>query len=206
MGDDHYKVAADVFMELFESAHIPSDPELLREEVGLICIKNRQKNNWVEINGRFFKYTTAYKKFFPEIDANVVKTARKYWNNELLNNRKIEWLVDYLISFPFSKRAILQLWKDDYSDLSKSSSCITSIFFRIKDDKLEMHSLVRANNATSLMFLDMSFMLAVQEHVAARLNIQSGDYYHFIDSLHLYRDEEERISNIYKYLKTKYAK
>ena len=56
------------------------------------------------------------------------------------------------------------------------------------------------------MFLDISFMLAVQDHVAARLSIQSGDYYHFINSLHLYRSEEERVGNIYKYLKTEYAK
>ena len=206
IGNDHYNVAADVLIELFESTNVPSDPELLKEEVGLICIENRKKDNWVEVDGQSFKYTTAYKKFFPDIDLNIIKIARKYWSSELLNNGKIEWLIDYLINFPFSKRAILQLWKDDYSDLSKSSSCITSIFFRIKNDKLEMHSSVRANNAASLMFLDISFMLAVQDHVAARLSIQSGDYYHFMNSLHLYRDEEERIGNIYKYLKTKYAK
>lgn len=200
-GKNVLKVARGAFISLFETNDTPSDPKLLREDVALIHIIHDKSTNWVKILNDEFILSDGYKQFSPFVDFKLLLTEKEYWGKELFGSGKANWLIDYLKKFPLSKRAIILLWKDEYRDLSKVCPCTSSIFFRIKNGKLEMHSTVRANNSSFLLFLDMSFMLAFQGFIAKQLGLESGDYYHFVDSLHFYRSEEGFIRSTYEYLK-----
>jgi len=194
-------VARKAFVVLYDEGGISSDPELLKEDVALIHIKRNKSEKWVSINNKKFVCSDKYRQFSPFVNPELMRVEKDYWEGELFRSGKADWLINYLKKFPFSKRAILLLWKDEYTNLSSNCSCTSSIFFRIKNSKLEMHSTVRANNCSFLLFLDMSFMLAFQDFIARKLDVGLGDYYHFVDSLHFYKTESDFISSTYKYLK-----
>lgn len=200
-GKNVLEISREAFITLYDSSDIPSDPELFKEDVALIHIESKEAENWVGVENNEFKCSDAYKKYSPFVDPKLLLIEKEYWDRELFGSGKSDWLVVYLKKFPLSKRAIILLWKDQYTDLSSTCSCTSSIFFRIKKGKLEMHSTVRANNCSFLLFMDMSFMLAFQSYIATKLGLEKGDYYHFVDSLHLYNTESDFISSTYKYLK-----
>lgn len=203
IGQDPYEVASKALIDLCSTGSA-MDPELLAEDSAAVLIKRSDEfENWVHIEDRSFCCTEAYKEFSPYVDPNIIEVEKEYWAEELFKKKKVDEIIEYLRKCPLSKRAIILLWRDDYRNLSSKCSCSTSIFFRCKGNKLEMHSNVRANNASFLLFLDSSFMLAVQEYVASNLNIEIGDYVHFVDSLHLYKNEEKYIEATYNYLKNK---
>lgn len=197
--------ARRAFLSLYETNNRPDDTELLKEDVSLIhIIQNKRSANWVTVLNKKFLYSDEYKNFSPYVNPNLIQKEKDYWEAEFFESDKSDWIIDYLRKFPFSKRAIILLWKNRYTDLSKTCPCTSSIFFRIKDGKLEMHSTVRANNASFLLFLDISFMLAFQSFIADQLGIRPGDYYHFVNSLHFYKTEEEFSALTYAYLKNIY--
>lgn len=200
-GQSILEISKETFISLHDSSDMSGDPELLKEDVALIHIVHKEMNNWVNVTNREFIYSDGYKKYSPYVDPKLLTIEKEYWDRELFGSGKSVWLIDYLKKFPLSKRAILLLWKDQYTDLSCTCSCTSSIFFRIKKGKLEMHSTVRANNCSFLLFMDMSFMLAFQSYIASELGLERGDYYHFVDSLHLYKTESDFISSTYNYLK-----
>lgn len=203
IGQNPYEVASKALVDLYSTGST-MDPELLAEDSAAVLIKRSNGfKNWVTIKDRGFCCTEAYKEFSPYVDSKIIEVEKEYWAEELFKKKRVDEIVEYLKEFPLSKRAIILLWRDGYRDLSNKCSCSTSIFFRRKGNKLEMHSNVRANNASFLLFLDSSFMLAVQEYVASNLKIEAGDYIHFVDSLHLYRTEEKYIKSTYNYLKSK---
>lgn len=201
IGQNPHEVASKALIDLYSTGSA-MDPELLAEDSATILIKRgNESKNWVSIKNQSFCCTEAYKEFSPYVDPKIIEIEKEYWAEELFKKNRLYEMVEYLKEYPLSKRAIILLWKDDYRDLSHKCSCSTSIFFRRKGNKLEMHSNVRANNASFLLFLDSSFMLAVQEYVASKLNIEVGDYIHFVDSLHLYKNEEKYIKSTFDYLK-----
>ena len=56
-----------------------------------------------------------------------------------------------------------------------------------------MHSHMRANNASFLLFMDMRILMGVQSFVARKLDVSVGSYVHFIDSLHIYEAERYHV-------------
>lgn len=203
IGQNPHEVASKVLIDLYSTGSA-MDPELLAEDSAAVLIKRSNGfKNWVTIKDRGFCCTEEYKEFSPYVDPKIIEIEKEYWAAELFKNKRVDEIIGYLRECPLSKRAIILLWREGYRDLSSKCSCSTSIFFRRKGNKLEMHSSVRANNASFLLFLDSSFMLAIQEYVASNLNIEVGDYVHFVDSLHLYKNEEKYIESTYNYLKNK---
>lgn len=202
-GNSPFEVASKVLINLYSSGSA-LDPELIAEDSAVIVIKqNNNLKNWVNIKNGIFDCTDEYKSFSPFVDPKLIEIEKEYWREELFLNGQVDGIVEYLREYPLSKRAIILLWKDQYRNLSDKCSCTTSIFFRRKGDELEVHTSVRANNASFFLFLDSSFIIAVQEYVASKLGLKMGDYVHFINSLHMYKSEKELVEKTYEYLKDK---
>ena len=199
---------------LFADGRDHGDPELYRESVGVIEISP----SFSQMNDPFdFLFEDSpeafasiepgdelppltidieslddpfpYHEYFPRLSAEIVGKELTYWNQQLFKQKKLKELIDYLKANPLSKRAIILFWEDAYRDLSKGAVCEIAIVFRMKDDALEMHTHMRANNATFLLFMDMRILMGVQAFVARQLGVSVGSYIHFIDSLHIYEAE-----------------
>lgn len=186
---------------IFESNKF-EDSELFREDVGVINIKELKDNlNYVSLNKGRLIDSFPYTKCFPHITSGLVQQEMIYWNNQFMEKNGLRDIIEYLRSFPMSKRGIILFWDDKYRDLSKGAVCEIAVFFRIKNGKLEMHSHMRANNASFLLFMDMCILIGVQRIIANELGIGMGEYFHFIDSLHIYEAERDAAMEQSKFVK-----
>jgi thymidylate synthase len=118
---------------------------------------------------------------------------RQYWLKD-----QLELLIIHLKNEPNSRRAVLQMW--DTKDLEKivnhSSSkdvpCNTQVYFKIRDDRLQMTVSCRSNDIVWGAYGANAVHFSIlQEYIAAKLGLSIGTYYHLSDSFHAYE-------NVYK--------
>jgi len=189
------------YFYLLRSKEIPNDKELIKEDSAVISISNIAKEPFViSIVDRKLSCNYDWKKYFPDIDTKKIKEELEYWEDEFIGKRKMKTMIDYLRNYPQSRRAIVSFWHDSYRGPNDKCSCITYLYFRLRNNKLEMHSHVRANNLFFLVFLDIVILSQFQKLVANKLGLDVGDYVHFIDSLHFYHKESVLIKKQVKYM------
>ena len=170
------------------------DPELYREDVAVAHIRGDSETGPpITLENGVIHDAFPYPEYFPHVTPELVDLEMRYWNQQFLGERKLSELVGYLRANPLSKRAIILFWEDKYRDLSKGAVCEIAAFFRLKDGRLEMHTHMRANNASFLLFMDMRMLSGVQRLAAKSLGVPVGDYVHFIDSLHVYETERSAV-------------
>lgn len=182
---------------------LSSDPEFWKEEVALIevtptvfSLRNVNITNFETL----FEFSLDYQKLFPYISRELVKKELRVWPSEFIRSSRLNKLINCLKKDPLNKRVLANLWLYKYVDRRKLAPCLTQINFRIKDNLLEMHSHMRANNAAFLFFLDMYILQKVQRFVAFKLNKEIGKYFHIIDSFHFYKNELEMSNKQKKYM------
>lgn len=105
---------------------------------------------------------------------------------------QLEFAIRMLQENPDTRRCVMQIWGVNDLDLkSKDIPCNDLIFFKIRDNKLQMTVLCRSNDiiwgayGTNAVQFSM-----IQEYVARRLKIQMGTYYQFSDSFHAYLNKQ----------------
>jgi len=190
------------FFELLEKKDRPSDDELLREDFAIICIEQPEFGHILNIGSKMIECNLNWWHFFPAIDMEIIESELKYWHEELIRNRKIVKIENYIKNNRQSRRMIVSFWNDRFRNInSKKCSCITYVYFRIVNEKLEMHSHARANNMFFLVFVDLVILSQIQKILARRLNLECGKYVHFVDSLHFYRKDIKEINKQAVYMK-----
>lgn len=191
------------FFALYDSEKLSSDPEFWKEEVALIetsqtdsSLRNININNFEAL----FELDFDYQNFFPYIGQEFVKRELRIWPSEFIKSSRLNELIICLKKDPLNKRVLANLWLYKYSDRRNIAPCLTQINFRVKDNLLEMHSHMRANNAAFLLFMDMYILKRVQKFVASKLTREIGKYLHMIDSFHFYKYELEMINKQKNYM------
>lgn len=99
---------------------------------------------------------------------------------------------------PSSRRVVLTLYSpsDLANDTSADIPCNTTIYLKIRDDKLDATIINRSND----LFLGIPYNVFVfnclQKFIAYHLKISEGTQRHFTDSLHLYEKDKEKVKKI----------
>lgn len=98
-----------------------------------------------------------------------------------------------------TRKAWISVW-DPMMDLmthnTRDHPCTTAIQFMIRNDKLNAHVFMRANDAWRGFPYDVFQFTQLQQAVAACLRIELGTYYHHATSFHLYEDNIDAASDI----------
>ena len=109
-------------------------------------------------------------------------------------------VVDELMEEPDSRRVVLQMWDavDDLGSVSKDIPCNTNIYFKIRDDKLQMTVCNRSNDMIWGAYgANAVHMSVLQEYIAAELGVPMGPYYQVSDSFHVYMNNEwEKVKDL----------
>jgi thymidylate synthase len=93
---------------------------------------------------------------------------------------------------PSTKRAVIQLF--DASDIVqryKEIPCTTALQFLIRDNRLVIVVTMRSNDAYKGLPHDVFCFSMIQEMLAARLEVEVGEYLHFAASMHVYDDSTD---------------
>lgn len=95
-----------------------------------------------------------------------------------------------LTSDASTRRAVITIWdplRDGTVDTGISNyPCTTELQFMIRDDKLNLHTTMRANDVWHGLTYDAFVFNQLQRTVARELDIEVGTYFHHATSLHVY--------------------
>ncbi len=111
---------------------------------------------------------------------------------------QVENVIKLLKKKPSSRKAVIQLF--DGSDLAsehKEIPCTCTLQLLIRQNKLHLFTTMRSNDAYVGLPHDVFAFTMLQEIFARILNVELGEYYHAVGSLHLYARD---VKNAKKYL------
>lgn len=118
---------------------------------------------------------------------------------------QLEFVVQELQRDPTSRRAnIMMLAASDQMVAEAMAAgatkceylCTYGYNFRIRAGRLDMLATMRSNNYTTTVCQDIFVFARLQEHIALRLGISTGVYYHHAASGHIFAGEDARAAEI----------
>ena len=105
-------------------------------------------------------------------------------------NNQLDKVVDILRENPTTRRATISIYDGkEINDYNRDTPCTYAVQFTILDNKLNMSVYMRSNDLWYGFCIDQYCFSMLQQHVAERLSMQVGSYYHHAHNLHLYNDK-----------------
>ena len=109
---------------------------------------------------------------------------------------QVQNVIEILNAHPASRRAVIQIFNaEDISSARKEIPCTTTLQFFVRDDRLDMITTMRSNDAYWGLPHDVFCFTMIQELIARSLGREIGIYRHFAGSLHLYKDHRHDAQN-----------
>jgi thymidylate synthase len=127
-------------------------------------------------------------------DGQTLHGAYGYrWYHQFGHNDQIVQVISLLKNDPESRRAVLQMWDPivDLGSPSRDVPCNTSIFFKVRDDKLQMTVCNRSNDMVWGAYgANAVHMSVLQEFIAKSLDVGMGPYHQISDCFHVYENKQ----------------
>lgn len=99
---------------------------------------------------------------------------------------KIDYVVNRLKSDKDSRQAVLTIYQNDVTKITKDPPCTMNLHFLIRDNKLNLIVYMRSNDIIWGTPYDVFMFTTLQRLVANQLNIYVGWYRHIPSSFHVY--------------------
>lgn len=120
-------------------------------------------------------------------DRNTLNGAYGYRLRNHFGTDQIEKAIEQLKTNPQSRRVVLTMWSvEDLTKDSKDIPCNTTIYLKIRDNKLDITITNRSNDLYLGVPYNVFVFYLLQSYIANELNLELGIQTHFTDSLHLY--------------------
>lgn len=132
-------------------------------------------------------------------DGETLFSAPGYRIFSSVSGNQFEALISRLSSDPTSRRTVIQM--NTSADLirdTKDASCVISLQFLIRENKLVCITNMRSQSALMVLPYDVFLFTMIHEAVASRLGVDLGVYYHTANSFHYYMDEEAFLFDVLK--------
>jgi len=103
-------------------------------------------------------------------------------------NSQWENLKKLLRQDPFSRRAVLDIYKSDNGKdyFTKDIACVSTAQFLIRHNRLDLIVTMRSNDLIWGLPYDIYLFTMLQELLSIELNVELGYYYHNVGSMHIY--------------------
>ena len=111
---------------------------------------------------------------------------------------QIPQIIHKLKSDKDSRQAVMTIYNgnQDLFVQSKDIPCTVSLQFFIRNNKLDLIVYMRSNDIIYGTSYDIQVFTLLQEFIATKLEIEPGNYYHIVGSLHLYDDFKQKAEKI----------
>lgn len=107
---------------------------------------------------------------------------------------QIKTIIELLKKDPNSRRALLNINVPNRDVITtKDEPCTIGIQFLIRDGLLNMTAMMRSNDIWFGFPYDAIYFTTIQKYIARELGIPTGEYTHFVTSLHMYHKDKEKI-------------
>lgn len=96
-----------------------------------------------------------------------------------------------------TRRSVINLYSDSFLGLKTNDvSCTLNLQFLIRNGKLDLIASMRSNDIIWGLPNDIFFFTMIQELLANELNIETGKYFHHVNSLHIYKRHYQLMDEI----------
>jgi thymidylate synthase len=109
--------------------------------------------------------------------------------------------IDELYRSPSTRRAIISVRDNAFDTNTSNPSCLQSLQFFIREEKLDLQVLFRSNDLPEAFFENAFALIRLQEIVADSLNIPVGTYTHRSNSMHCYEKNFASLEGMCKRIK-----
>ncbi|MBN1181719.1 MAG: hypothetical protein JXB49_05480 [Bacteroidales bacterium] len=102
---------------------------------------------------------------------SVAERINRYGENSLNQSERI---IQILTNHYYSRRAVINTWQQNVDLFSNHPPCITSLQFQVRNNSLEVTSVLRSNDAWFAALPDLISIYKIQKKIADALNIGIG--------------------------------
>jgi thymidylate synthase len=145
------------------------------------------------------RYVANFSKQYAEDDGRLHDAYGYRWRHSF-GFDQLDEVVKRLTANPNDRQNVIQMWdthNDESNDLLgnwRSRPCNTSVFLRLRDEKLDMTVVCRSNDmlwgAHGSNAVHFSIL---QEYLAARIDAEIGIMYQLSNNAHIYRDQLDKL-------------
>ncbi|NCD07093.1 MAG: thymidylate synthase [Spirochaetia bacterium] len=140
-------------------------------------------------------YIKTYDQFSD--DGSTLNGAYGYRLKSYFHINQIKEAIDLLKKDAHSRRVVLTMYSpDDLQKDSKDIPCNTTIYLKIKNNKLDMTILNRSNDLYLGVPYNVFVFFILQCYIASQLKCELGIQTHYTDSLHLYERDFDKVKCI----------
>jgi|GEM_PF-4283966 len=101
-----------------------------------------------------------------------------------------------IMKSPNSRKLYFNFWSQNDNDLSVKSPCLVGLDFRVlQDSKLDMHVIMRANNAFKIFPMNLVIFVSFFIEVSKKVNLSPNVYHHYTSLFHLYKEDMYDLKN-----------
>lgn len=130
-------------------------------------------------------------------DNKTLNGAYGYRLREYFKVDQITEAINQLQQNSDTRRIVLTMWStNDLTDDSKDIPCNTTIYLKIRDNKLDITITNRSNDLYLGVPYNIFVFYLLQVYIANKLSIDVGIQTHFTDSLHLYERDFRKVKTI----------
>lgn len=99
-----------------------------------------------------------------------------------------------------SRQAVANIWDGNLDNIptSKDYPCNVLLMFKITNGRLDLSVVRRSNDIVWGLPYNIVQFTSIQEYVASHVGVPCGDYYEFIDSLHIYTKEYPELYKLFE--------
>lgn len=106
------------------------------------------------------------------------------------------WCINKIASDPHTRQAVIVFNQPHHKDFpTKDFPCTMYVQLILRDDKLTWITNMRSNDIYLGFRNDVYCFAELQKKAANTLNVEVGEYIHFVGSMHLYKDTFKRVEN-----------
>lgn len=186
----------ETFKQIYRLPDLENHPKNFKESSALLTLDNYKNENQINFDGKAVKSCFDYEQFVR--DGNkMFELEAEHYSKVLFSSGKMDKALIQLNEFPDSKKAVVNLWKGNYKEVESDVPCVVYLWFKRSKGSLFMHAHLRANDAYKILLIDLHILTAIHRFVAEELNLEIGEYLHFVDSMHFYTRDKEDIDALY---------
>ena len=138
-----------------------------------------------------------YSKNWTTVSEDGRTIAKSCYGKKIFNSDTWNKLIFELQEDNDTRRAVISLYDDSELGLkSKDVSCTLSLQFILRNGMLDLITTMRSNDIIWGLPNDIFFFTMLQEMLSIELNVKLGNYYHQVNSLHIYKRHYDLMQKI----------
>jgi len=173
--------------------------KLFKDSVFLLELNNSEKENYdvnFPMTEEEINIINEYLVYGKKENEVIHEWTKKYRSRLFIEDKQIDRIIEYLKKKPYGKKAQASLWKQEEDINAKVAPCLQILWFQANNQKLDLHIHMRACDCYGKLLMNINEFVALQNFVAEQLNMEIGNYYMFVDSLHFNLKDKSEIEKV----------